>query len=102
MGPDELSFHVGTKSRDAGVRARRPADEAAHRADRGDRDAPGVEEQQRTGAPGAAHREGPAADQDRRLGGRPDQRAAGDGAVALRPQPPRLAEAAARCGREEG
>jgi len=50
----------------------------------------------------ATDREGPAADQDRRLGGRPDQRAAGDGAVALRPQPPRLAEAAGRCGREEG
>ena len=87
---------MGTKSRGAGVRARRPADEAAHRADRGDRDAPGVEDQQRAGAPGAAHREGPAADQYRRLGGRPDQRAPGNGAVALRRQPPRRAEAPGR------
>lgn len=86
----------------AGVRARRSADEAAHRPDRGDGHAPGVEERQRAGAPGAARRQGPAADQDRRLGGRPDQRASGDGEVALRRQPPRLAEAARRSRRQEG
>jgi len=84
-----------------GVRARRAADGAARRPHRGHRHAPGLEEQQRAGAPGAAHRQGPAADRDRRLGGGAGRRARGGRAVAVRLQPPRLAEAARRSGRPE-
>jgi hypothetical protein len=85
----------------AGVRAHGPADEAADRADGGDRHAPGVEEEQPAGQAGAAHREGAAADRDGRVGGGEDRRVCGDGALAVRRQPPGLAEAARACEHRE-